>query len=184
MKSDKCDDVSMAESCISSETIYSGRVVHLRRDQVRLPNGHTSTREVVDHAPAVVIIAEDREGRLLLIRQYRYPIERVIYELPAGIVEQGESFEDAASRELQEEAGWKPHAMEPVADVWSSPGFTTELFAMFYARDLEQRSLPPDDDECITHKFYTRSEVEAMASRGEIGDAKTLLGIYWWLSRA
>lgn len=171
---------SQSESTISSELLYDGRVVRLFKDQVRLPNGRSAMREVVRHRPAVVIIAEDAEHRLLLIRQHRYPIHREIYELPAGIVEDGEDLADAAERELQEEAGWKSASLTPIAEVWSSPGFTDELFALFYARDLQSSELPADEDEFITHTFYTREEVESMLSRGEIKDAKTLLGIYWW----
>lgn len=173
----------MTEERLESERIYEGRVVCLRKDKVKLPNGRISTREVVEHKPAAVLIAENDRGELLLIRQFRYPVGKEIVELPAGIVEEGESAADAAARELQEETGWKPGRLELVADIHSSPGFTTELFSMYYASDLVPSKLLPDDDEFITVSFTTKEDVEQLIDSGSIDDAKTLLGMLWWLRR-
>lgn len=171
------------EKPVWTEKIYSGRIIAVRRDRVILPNGRSSTREVVEHRPAAVIVAENDTGELLLIRQYRYPIDAVIYELPAGLVEEGEDPEQAAWRELQEETGWRPGELQRLADAYSSPGFTTELFRMFYAHKLERHSLQADDDEFIEADFYSETAVRGLLSQGLINDAKTLMGVYWWLLR-
>lgn len=175
--------VPNAERQIASERIYEGRILNLRRDTIELPNGKRRQREVVEHAPAVVLIAENADRELLLIEQYRYPVQQNVLELPAGIVEKGESFETAANRELQEETGWRPQRLENIAEVFSSPGFSDELFAVFYATDLVPDKLPEDEDEFIESRFYTEHEVRALVTGRGIADAKTLLGIYWWLSR-
>lgn len=173
----------MTDKCISSERIYDGRVINVRRDRVLLPSGSESVREVVEHRPAVVIIAENDAGELILISQFRYPVGAEILELPAGIVEPGENREEAASRELQEETGQRPGRLEHVAALWSSPGFTDELFELFYATELTAHSLPQDDDEFITARAYGRAEVERMVADGAICDCKTLMGVLWWLRR-
>ena len=170
-----------AEVCAESRTIYEGRVLNLRVDRVTLPDGRLASREVVEHKPAAVIIAENERGELLLIRQFRYPVHTDILELPAGIVEPDEDYEAAAVRELQEETGWRPERVERIAEVYSSPGFSDELFIIFFATSLRESPLPCDDDEFIEPIFVPRVEVEAMLAEGRIVDAKTLLGIYWWL---
>ncbi|MDL2263231.1 NUDIX hydrolase [Synergistaceae bacterium OttesenSCG-928-I11] len=175
--------MDLIETCVGSERLYEGRILNLRRDSVKLPDGRIRQREVVEHDPAVVIVAENDNGELLLIEQFRYPIAEAILEFPAGIVERGEDYEEAAVRELQEETGWKPGSLELVAEVFASPGFTTELFVIFYATALTQNKLPEDDDEFIVPRFYTRAEVERLLKEGAIVDGKTLLGIYWWLRK-
>lgn len=171
----------MSEKAISTERIYDGKIVRLRRDKVVLPNGRETFREVAEHSSAAVIVAENERGELLMIRQFRYPIGREIIEFPAGLVEPGEGPIDAANRELQEETGWKAGRLEHITSVYASPGFTTELFEMFHASQLERSKLEADDDEFITSRFYSREEIEEIVDRGEIIDSKTLLGIYWWL---
>lgn len=179
-----CPDImDLTETCVDSERLFEGKILNLRRDSVQLPDGRVRTREIVEHDPAVVIIAENEKEELLLVRQFRYPIMEAILEFPAGIVERGEVYEDAASRELQEEAGWKPGKMELVAEVFSSPGFTTEMFVVYYATNLEHSKLPEDDDEFILSRFYGRREIEELLADGEFVDAKTLMGVYWWLQR-
>ncbi len=176
-------EADLFEACVGSEQLYEGRILNLRRDSVKLPNGRTVQREVVEHDPAVVVIAENEDEELLLIEQFRYPVAEAILEFPAGIVEQGEAYEVAAARELQEETGWKPGSLELVTEVFSSPGFTTELFVIFYATGLTQNKLPADDDEFIVARFYPRAEVERLLKEKAIVDGKTLLGIYWWLRK-
>lgn len=169
------------ETCINSRRIYDGRILNLRVDDIVLPNGRNASREVVEHEPAVVIVAENDRGEVLLIDQYRYAVGSTIIELPAGIVEEQEDLVSAAARELQEETGWKPLNMQQIADVYSSPGFSNERLILFYATGLTANKLPADDDEFIVARFVSREDVLSLVQHGEIVDGKTLLGLYWWL---
>jgi ADP-ribose pyrophosphatase len=171
----------MTEECVESRRIYDGRVVNLRIDSVRLSDGRISSREVIEHRPAVVVLAENDENQILLVRQFRYPAGEVLIELPAGIVEDGEDFAAAAVRELQEETGWKPGNLAKVAEFYSSPGFCGEYLALFHASGLVEGRLPADDDEFIVPWFAPAAEVMRLLEEGAVRDCKTLLGLFWWL---
>jgi ADP-ribose pyrophosphatase len=168
---------------LESRRIYDGRILNLRVDKVKLPDGRISNREVVEHKPAVVVVAENERSEVLLITQHRYPVGRTIIELPAGIAEAGEDYAAAAERELREETGWKPAKVEKIAEFYSSPGFTSELLIMFYASGLTRDSLPQDDDEFIIPRFASRADVRSLIANGGVKDCKTMCGLYWWLDR-
>jgi ADP-ribose pyrophosphatase len=173
----------LTETCAETKRVYNGRVLSLRVDRVNLPDGRLATREVVEHKPAVVVLAENDRSEVLLIRQHRYPSGETLIELPAGITEPGEDFEASAIRELREETGWKPECVLKIMEFYSSPGFTNELLIMYYATGLTLDALPQDEDEFISAHFATRAEVERLLSSGGVRDCKTLLGLYWWLDR-
>ena len=175
------DGHELDEICVESSRIYSGRILNLRVDRVRLPDGREAAREVVEHSPAVVILAENENGEILLIDQFRYSVGTAIIELPAGIVDSGEDTESAAVRELQEETGWKPSKVVKVVEMYSSPGFSDEKIVLYYATGLTMNKLPEDEDEFIVPHFVSRHDVEKLIADGDIIDGKTLLGLYWWL---
>jgi ADP-ribose pyrophosphatase len=173
----------LIEEQLDTRRIYDGRILNLRVDSVKLPDGRISSREVVEHVVAVVILAENDRGEILMIKQFRYPVGEVVIELPAGIVEPGEEYCDAAVRELQEETGWKPAKLEKIGEFYTSPGFCSELLVMYYATGLSRDEKPADDDEFIIARFLPEDAVLRLAEEGRIKDAKSLYGVYWWLRR-
>ena len=129
--------MSGREALLSKNPVYHGKILNLRVDSVRLPTGKRTIREVVEHRPAVCIIPMINDEEVLLIRQYRYAVGEDLLEIPAGIVEEDETFADAAQRELQEEIGYRG-AISEIARLFSSPGFSEELLVFFIARDTSR----------------------------------------------
>ncbi len=162
------------EKSIQNELIYDGRVVHLYRETVQLPNGTTASREVVRHNGAVALLPFDADGKLVMVRQFRLPARRTLLEIPAGTLEPGEEPEVCAVRECQEEIGYKPGRIEKIGGVFLAPGYSTEFIHFFLARDLIESRLEHDVDEFLEVERYTLDEVQAMILRGEICDAKTV----------
>ena len=183
MKESAGPDSVFQETRIDGKVLYEGRIVTLRVDRVRLPSGGESSREVVEHAPAVVILAENTAGELLFIRQFRYPLNKVIWEIPAGLVEEGEDLVEAAVRELQEETGWKPGQMKEIFRFYPAVGFSNEELILYHATDLTASKLAEDVDEYIEPQFLSLRRVQELLDTKEICDGKTLLAIYWYLAQ-
>jgi ADP-ribose pyrophosphatase len=171
------------EQVLASRRIYDGRVVSLRVDSVSLPGGRSTVREVVEHAPVVVVVPLDAEGNVLLVRQYRLPARRSLLELPAGGIDPEESPEEAVQRELQEETGQRAGRLERLGGVFASPGYCDEFMHLFLATDLKPSSLPADTDEQIEVVRLPLAEALRLAERGEIHDAKTIVGLWIGASR-
>lgn len=168
---------------LKSEFPYKGHIIDVRVDTVKFPSGAEKLREVVLHSPAVAMLAEDADGGVFLVRQYRHAVDEEIYEIPAGLVEAGESAEETAARELQEEIGRRPGRLEKIAELYSSPGFTTEKITMFYATELSDSKLPEDDDEYIKVRKFSPAELASLVAEGGVKDGKTLAAYYWLLAR-
>ena len=162
---------------ISQETVFSGRVIEIRVDTLLMPDGKQITREVVQHPGAVAIVPIDIEDNVLLVRQYRYAAGQSLLELPAGVIESGESPDDTAQRELREETGYASQNLRALGGVYSSPGFCTEFLYLYIARDLVPGRLPGDEDEDITVEAIPMSRVDRLIRLGEIQDAKTVAGL-------
>ncbi|MFP4482043.1 MAG: NUDIX hydrolase [Thermovirgaceae bacterium] len=170
-----------AERKISSNILYRGRIINLKVDNVILPSGQKTTREVVEHAPAVAILATDPKDRILLVRQNRYPVGEALLEVPAGIVEPGENARETAVRELREETGYEPQSVEEVLRFYTSPGFSTEMIILFLAGGCEYAPLEQDFDENIDVEPVEARRIADLLAAGKIRDAKTLAALCWYL---
>ena len=172
--------MEMREKTLSQEYHFKGHIMAARLDQVELPNGHTAAREVCEHLGGVGVLPIDKDGNIVLVRQYRYPYDEIMLEIPAGKLDHGDD-EDAADcglRELKEETGCTAGRIVPLGCIYPSPGFLTEVVHLFAALDLTDGEMQPDEDEFVEVVRLPIAEIEAMAERNEIRDAKTLVALY------
>ncbi|WP_434511901.1 NUDIX domain-containing protein [Desulfitobacterium sp. AusDCA] len=167
--------LNLREEGLSQETVFKGRLLHINRDTVRLPNGAEATREVVRHPGAVAIVALAGDD-LLLVKQYRYPIDQETLEIPAGKLEPGETPEICAQRELREETGYRGR-LDYIGKFYSTPGFSDEIVHLFSAEELIWAPLTADDDEFLSVERISWTDALRQAKNGNFSDAKTTLGI-------
>jgi ADP-ribose diphosphatase len=157
--------------------VFKGRVFAVEVGKKRFPNGKEHEVAIVRHPPAVVVIPIEDDGRVVLIRQFRAAIDRELWEVPAGSLDEGESAEAAAKRECEEEIGRAPHRVERLGAWYPTPGYCDEEMIFFRATGLRPPAPDsphrPDDDEDITAESYTVAEARAMVARGDIVDLKT-----------
>ena len=162
---------------LKSESIYSGRVISLIKDTVILPSGRTVIREKVMHPGSVGILPVLEDGRLVLIRQFRYVVGSSLLEIPAGTVEKGESPEECAARELQEETGYRAGKLTLLSAFYLAPGYSNEFMWLFKATELEAGEMRPMPDESIEVRRLSLEEALQMIRSGEIRDVKTICAI-------
>lgn len=165
------------EKTLSSQLIYEGRAVRLRVDTVRMPSGRETTREIVEHGDCVAIIAIDDEDNVLLVNQFRKPVEKRLLEIPAGGIEPGEEPADCVRRELREETGFLPRRVERLGGFYSSPGYCTEYLHLYLATELVPSPLQAEDSESIRLVRVRLSEVPGLITSGSICDAKSIAGL-------
>lgn len=173
-------DNHLIESEISSEAVFDGVLLHVRKDEVRLPNGKTSIREYVVHPGAVVILAELDNGKLLFERQFRYPLRRVFLELPAGKIDPGEAILDTARRELLEETGYVADTWEYLGVMHPCIGYSDERIEIFRAsglRNVGGQAL--DHNEFLEIVELSPASAQQAVWDGRITDAKTITALYW-----
>jgi len=164
---------------LSHERVYDGKVFSVDRDRVRMPNGRDVTVDVVRHSKSVVLIPVPAPGHITLIRQYRYPVNRLLWELPAGSVDPGETPEQAARRECHEEISQVPETIVRMAAMHPTPGYCDEEMVFFRLSGLsvpDQKAVV-DEDEDIEVQVFELREARDMVRRGEITDMKTVLGL-------
>ena len=165
----------------SSKEVYQCRLFSVTEDEAVDPKtGFTIKRSVVRHAGSAVMMAVDEKKRILMVRQYRLPAEKYLWELPAGKVDPGEKPLQAAKRELAEETGYKARTWTKLASFWASPGFVQERMTIYLATDLTAGAATPMDDERIEARWFTRKEVREMIAAAKIEDAKTMVGFLTW----
>lgn len=170
------------EKTLKREILFEGKIIELALDQVALPNGGTAERELIFHNGGVGIIAITEEDKLLLVKQFRKPLERVILEIPAGKIDPGEDPAETAYRELEEETGYTSEQLDFVAAMYLSPGFANEKLHLYYTNQLIQveNPLPQDEDEVLELYALTLEEAKAAIETEEICDAKTIYAITYW----
>lgn len=171
-------DENLKEVFVSTQRIYAGKIVNLRRDIVRLPNGREADREVVEHPGAVAVVPVLPDGRVLMVRQFRHPIGKVLLEIPAGKLDAGEDPDECALRELEEETGHRARTIERRASIYTGPGFTDEVIHIYIACDLVKTIMNPDEDEFLEVGAYEPQDIRRMIREGLICDAKTIAGLY------
>jgi ADP-ribose pyrophosphatase len=172
------------EQQLSSSQVYSGPAISLRIDQVRKPNGATTTRDVVEHSDCVAVVPIDDEDQVLLVRQFRYPVDASLLEVPAGGIEQGEDALDCVRRELQEEIGYLPGKIEKLGGFYSIPGYGTEYLYAYVARDLKPSRLVAEDTDEIEIVRVPLKNVPELIFSGKIVDAKTIAALLTYMARA
>lgn len=167
----------MDETTVDSKLVFEGRVVNLKVDTVNLPNGKQAAREVVVHPGAVAVVAVTDADELVLIKQFRYPVGQVIWEIPAGKLEKGENPLSCAQRELAEETGHGADQWKHLSTFFTTPGFSDEIMYVYLATGLHTDKQIADDDEFIELHYVPFAEAVRMIADGEIKDAKSIAGI-------
>ncbi|MEA1987239.1 MAG: NUDIX hydrolase [Candidatus Marinimicrobia bacterium] len=169
---------NLIEKSLSSEDVYKGVLLNIKKDIVELPNGKTSVREYVLHPGAVVVVAFLPNGNIFLERQFRFPSKEVFIELPAGKIDPGETLDTTASRELAEETGYYPNKLEYIGKLLPGIGYTNEIIHIYKADDLEKREVKCDDDEFLEIFDVPFEEAFEMVMSGKIVDAKSMIAIF------
>ncbi|MES2547631.1 MAG: NUDIX hydrolase [Pseudomonadota bacterium] len=171
--------LDLTEHLISSETIASGGMLTVKRDQVRLPNGHASQREYVTHPGAVVIVPLLPNGNVILERQFRYPLHQVFIELPAGKIDAGEEILITGQRELLEETGYSAADWVKLGHQHPCIGYSNEVIHMYMARELSAGEHQRDDDESLEVFEASFADCMRMIQTGEITDGKTIVALFF-----
>ena len=167
---------------LESTVIYEGPIFGVRRDRVLEPGGLETSRELITHPGSVVVLPVFKDGRILMIQQYRHATRQFLWELVAGRVDEGESPKKAAARELIEETGYRAKKFEVFLDVFPTPGFLEERMYILLATGLMEGEAQPEFDEKIISRAYKVSELKKMMQNGELRDAKSIAGILYYLT--
>jgi len=168
---------------IKSKAIFQGRAFNVRQDEIRLPNGRTTLLDIVDHKGAVTILPVDENNHIWFIQQYRHAAGKIILELPAGTLEEGEDPETCAFREIREEIGMSASKIEKIGEFYMAPGYSTEYLYAYLATDLKPEPLPGDEDELIKVEKIPTDKAYLLAKSGQIHDSKTLATLLLALGR-
>lgn len=164
----------------SNEEVFSGRLLKVQRDHVTLPSGADTTREYIRHPGAVAIVPVLDDGRIVLVKQCRYPLETLLWEIPAGKLDHGasEDKDECARRELSEETGYEAEHWQKLLSIATTPGFSDEIIHLYKAWGLKKYQQHTDEDEFIGVAAFTPDEIKSMVAQGELYDAKSLCALY------
>ncbi len=168
---------TLKETQLSSEAVFDGALLHVRKDKVKLPNGKSSVREYIEHPGAVALVAYLPNGDLLLLNQFRYPLKKVFIELPAGKIDPGETPEETGLRELEEETGYKASELKLLTTIHPCIGYSDEVIHIYEAFDLKEGILKTDDNEFVETFILSLDDAIQMVKTGKITDVKTMIGL-------
>jgi len=163
----------LTEKTLSTKSVYDGKIIHVYQDQIQLPNGHETRREVVRMRQAVCVVPVTTDGRVVVVRQFRYPYGRVLTEIPAGKLEPGETPEQGALRELQEETGVQAAKLQPLGELYPTVAVCDEVIHMFLATELKTGDSHTDEDEFLEADTIPLQELIEAVMSGQIRDSKT-----------
>lgn len=169
--------MDLTEKTLSSKSVFDGRILHITLDEVELPNGKKSKREVVNHPGGVAVAALDGDNNLLFVRQFRYPYKEIVLELPAGKLEKGSTPLENGKRELLEETGAEGYSYISLGQVYPSPGYTAEIIHMYACRVKSEGESKPDDGEFLNVEKIPLDKAVEMVLNNMIPDAKTQIAV-------
>lgn len=175
-------DPQLREIGVAGTQVFRGRFLDARRDEVRLPDGSTSAREYIVHPGAAMVVALLDDGRLVVERQYRYPMGRAMLEFPAGKLDAGEAPFECALRELTEETGYRAREWAYGGEIHNAAAYSTESIWIWFARGLEAGPAQPEQGEFVETVVLDAAALEALEALGDLPDVKTLIGLHWLLS--
>lgn len=168
----------LRERTLTKNLVYSGKVIQVHCDTVELPDGRSSIREVVKHPGAIAVVPILADGRIVFVQQYRYPVQKIMLEIPAGKLDENEKPEDCVIRELQEETGYVAKRIRKLTSIYTAPGFTDEIIHLYVAEELELLEQATDEDEFIHVTYLSREQIKIMAYDGTINDGKSLVALF------
>lgn len=166
--------MELFEKTLNTKEIYKGRIITVHEDEIELPDGKKSTREVVEHSGGVCVAAVTENGEMYFVRQFRYPYKRVLLELPAGKLEKGEDPMKAGERELEEECGVTAETIIPLGTVYPTVAYCSEIIYLYAATNLKKSQQHLDDGEFLSVEKIKIEEAAEMVMKGEISDSKTV----------
>lgn len=174
--------MDLTETRLSSEPMFEGSFLNIYRDRIRLPNGNESDRVVVRHPGAACVLAVTDDGKVVLVRQWRYAVGKPLLELPAGKLDAGEDPAVCALRELAEETPYTAERVKLLHTFYTAPGFCDENMYLYQAEGVREGSeLTTDEDEFTETVLMSRADIQTALNNNEIADAKTLIGLQYWL---
>ncbi len=172
--------MKMKEKLFKRRKIFSGRAVGFSADEIILPNGQKAVREYLEHPGAVAVIPFIKKDKIIMVKQYRYPVKEVTYEIPAGKIDKGENILTCVKRELGEETGFIPKKIKKLLSYWPTSAFSDEIIHIFAAEQLAPSAHSPDEDEFIETKIVPFAQALRMVKTGKIKDSKTIIALLYW----